>query len=689
METIRPENKRNKFVFFTIIILYSLVHLYIALSPRSSMMNWFRIDDAFYYFQVARNILTGQGVSFDGINPGNGFHPLWMLLILPVFAISGGLDFVPLRIIILLSAGITLGSGYLLYQMIKQQLSSLSALLLLSVWLFGWQIHSVITQSGMEAAINAFFIILLLYLVNKADMNKPTQVLLLGLVGALTLLSRLDNIFFVLLIGAWIVFRQRPMRYLILVDIFSVFFSVFISLFLRLGPSESLQYLSPATMLVVFGLIFRLLSFYVFGLYNHPRDYSPLQLLTRFAAAIFTAAVPTIGLMVLGMAQGWLETLPRLILILDLVLFIILSGFSRFLFWGINPQDSSEQSINIKIRWRQWFSTGGLYLLPIVLLFGGYLLWNLGNFGTPMPVSGQIKQWWGTLPNTVYGKHQESLLTVLGLHPEFNQIDPWWIVKDIVFDPILTIFGNISVEIKLLVSAVLFFLYAWLLILLVQTQKNLVKHSLIVFSFPPLLTASLLQPFYLSVTGYLHARSWYWVMQIILVTLGLAILVEIILRWFNTNQIRRKWAPGLITFLILVVILGNSVPFIRTYPPKENPENLEQFTGMSAFLEKHTEPGTIIGMTGGGLEAYFTQQRTIVNMDGLINSYAYFQMMKAGEAELYLDHIGMEYVFGSPIMLLESDPYWWFFTDRIEPIQEYVDGKVLYRYLNTGVDVSP
>jgi hypothetical protein len=47
-------------------------------------------DDAFYYFGIARNVAHGHGSTFDGINLTNGYHPLWMLLAVPVFGL--GLD---------------------------------------------------------------------------------------------------------------------------------------------------------------------------------------------------------------------------------------------------------------------------------------------------------------------------------------------------------------------------------------------------------------------------------------------------------------------------------------------------------------------------------------------------------------------------------------------------------------------
>jgi hypothetical protein len=42
-------------------------------------------DDAFYYFGIARNVANGHGSTFDGINPTNGYHPLWMLMAVPVY----------------------------------------------------------------------------------------------------------------------------------------------------------------------------------------------------------------------------------------------------------------------------------------------------------------------------------------------------------------------------------------------------------------------------------------------------------------------------------------------------------------------------------------------------------------------------------------------------------------------------
>src|SRR5262247_155595 len=56
------------------------------LLPESRLITAFH-DDAFYYLGVARNLVAGKGCTFDGIHATNGFHPLWLGTLIPVFAL--------------------------------------------------------------------------------------------------------------------------------------------------------------------------------------------------------------------------------------------------------------------------------------------------------------------------------------------------------------------------------------------------------------------------------------------------------------------------------------------------------------------------------------------------------------------------------------------------------------------------
>jgi hypothetical protein len=112
-------------------------------------------------------------------------------------------------------------------------------------------------------------------------------------------------------------------------------------------------------------------------------------------------------------------------------------------------------------------------------------------------------------------------------------------------------------------------------------------------------------------------------------------------------------------------------------------EDVEGYLAGAKGLEATTEPGAVIGSTGGGVLGYFVKDRTIVNLDGLINSYQYFQMLKNGRANEYLDEIGMDYVYANKYILTSSEPYERMFRNRLEYI-DMVVGSALFHY-KTGV----
>jgi hypothetical protein len=95
------------------------------------------------------------------------------------------------------------------------------------------------------------------------------------------------------------------------------------------------------------------------------------------------------------------------------------------------------------------------------------------------------------------------------------------------------------------------------------------------------------------------------------------------------------------------------------------------------YLEENTPPGAIIGMTGGGNVGYFIHDRTIVNMDGLINSYDYFQALKTGKAPEYLRKHDMQIIFASS-SLLEFPPYYGQFDPYLEAYSVYGGKSLMY-----------
>ena len=173
-------------------------------------------DDAFYYFKTAKNIAFGNGVSFDGVNPTNGFHPLWTVVLVPIFYLFGSDLVLPIRIILVFQVLLTAVTTILIYKFcILGRLKNHTAIVISLMW-FIYPIHILSVMSGQESALYAFFLMLAMYFY-VTRFNKPLQSFtqisnkdkwIFGLLLGLTFLSRLDGVFLILIFLILILFSK-------------------------------------------------------------------------------------------------------------------------------------------------------------------------------------------------------------------------------------------------------------------------------------------------------------------------------------------------------------------------------------------------------------------------------------------------------------------------------------------------
>ena len=153
-----------------------IAHIYIAISPQTSLLRWYQTDDAFYYFVTARNVSEGLGFTFDGMNPTNGFHPLWMLICIPVFSLARFDLFLPLRLLILIQAVLSIGSGILMLRLCRKYLPEEASFVIAFFWVLSPPLHRLIAVGGVEAGLNAFSLTLLWYgLASVVDNHEEVQ----------------------------------------------------------------------------------------------------------------------------------------------------------------------------------------------------------------------------------------------------------------------------------------------------------------------------------------------------------------------------------------------------------------------------------------------------------------------------------------------------------------------------------
>jgi hypothetical protein len=687
--------KKNYRQFFGVMLfaLVVLANIYVVFAPANSLMNWFQTDDAFYYFKTAQNISEGRGITFDGIGRASGFHPLWMVVCVPIFSLARFDLILPLRVLALVSILLCAGTTVLLYRLFARVISFEAGVLIALFWALYPGIHSVTTQLGMESGISAFFIVLLLYLLSGYELESERgtddlkKVILIGSAGVLALFSRLDNIFLVVFLGFWLVLRRSPsLRYLSLIDFVLGTGSVFISYFLRLGFKEDyLQYVDAATATVVLAAIIKPLVYYFGGLYGTAKIEHRWRVVLRWVGALSVASI-LIGVMMkvfsmLGVINGF----PRTALLIDWALTLGLTAAGRLLYrWiggGAGWLPLMDPFQTLKTEWRIWLKLGLQYFLPVGIALAGYMLIHYLYFGTLSPVSGQIKHWWGTL-FTVYGRPVESFSQFFGF-PDSLRGGPWGLAMALQNDIGYARWKATGIEdeviFKNIVLAGSAFLAAAGLAAFILNRKlaSGAAKRLAVF---PLLAACLIQIFYYNGTFYVNTRHWYWVSEMILITIIFAIIVEglyQLLKRFDKKDLLQK---GITLVIGLILLINFERMLITLIPPTVKPVNVKAYLGGINALEEVTEPGALIGSTGGGVIAYFIEGRTVVNLDGLMNSSEYYKGLKNRDAYKYLDRIGLDYIYGNAYMVTESEPYVFLFKDRVKELM-HVGGTTLFRYL--------
>src|SRR5919198_595936 len=151
--------------FETILVIVLMsISLYAALSDAQNLSwRWFTRDDAYYYFKVAQNISEGHGSTFDGIDVTNGYHPLWMLVCIPIFALSRFDLILPLRILLLVMSGLSVATGIFLYRLIGRIFAPALGAIVALFWVFHPRVFATLYQNGLEAGIASFFVVFLAY----------------------------------------------------------------------------------------------------------------------------------------------------------------------------------------------------------------------------------------------------------------------------------------------------------------------------------------------------------------------------------------------------------------------------------------------------------------------------------------------------------------------------------------------
>jgi hypothetical protein len=163
--------------------------LFFLIAPVKTLITSLVYDDAFYYLQIAVNIAAGRGSTFDGFTATNGYHPLWMSVIVAIRTVVEDRELF-LRIVAAVSAILAVASWVQFGRLLVQYYGRVTPLLCAAF--FSFPLLFFFAVYGLETWLSMLLLLLLLRSVLAGRMAEAP--LLHGLLAALTVLARLDLI---------------------------------------------------------------------------------------------------------------------------------------------------------------------------------------------------------------------------------------------------------------------------------------------------------------------------------------------------------------------------------------------------------------------------------------------------------------------------------------------------------------
>lgn len=162
----------------------------------------------------------------------------------------------------------------------------------------------------------------------------------------------------------------------------------------------------------------------------------------------------------------------------------------------------------------------------------------------------------------------------------------------------------------------------------------------------------------------------------------IGLLVTIIFRGTQRTRYGRIITWALSSIILLVIVSSYITNELSIVPTRNMPTH--SYTNQSEWLADNTEAGSLIGMTNAGAVGYFIQERTIVNIDGVINSMEYFRLLQSGKGADFLASIGVDYIFGQSKLIEDLPPYRKMFQEKLDLVTTFVDEGseiILWRFI--------
>ncbi|MBN1581058.1 MAG: hypothetical protein JXA89_10175 [Anaerolineae bacterium] len=323
----------------------------------------------------------------------------------------------------------------------------------------------------------------------------------------------------------------------------------------------------------------------------------------------------------------------------------------------------------LQIRRQKIRSLPELYPVALfsALLAVPYLAWNVFVYGHPVPISGRVKAF--------LSARQRSALAGQGFIPLVHRLlerwkstDPIYEIAEIAVKAIRILFGKLGlpsgigpVLAVLAVMAVI----VWIL------RKPLGRRLPKLWTFTPLVAFAVVTCVYYNVYLFGHQRYWYFIPQMIVSCMLIALFLDSLWERAKTLPSLQRGTGVLVCLLSMAAFAGWLIRLQVT--PSFSGTTYPYEYDVARWLSHNTAADARVGVWNAGTVGYFSE-RAVVNLDGLVNSPAYFQHIKDRTVVRFLEEEGVGYVadyfyrdpFVDSVLTLYDEPDHW--RERLLPM---------------------
>lgn len=168
----------------------------LAIWPLETLMALLS-DDAFYYLKIAAHIADGNGSTFDGVAPTNGYHPLWMLVVILAQLVSGLELILSASIVLFVNFVFCIAAAVMSVFIVRKYISRDYGHVAVAALMSPIALSAM--TNGMETAMAILSVLILVWYCYRTNALSASctarESLLLGFILAIVFLSRLDLVF--------------------------------------------------------------------------------------------------------------------------------------------------------------------------------------------------------------------------------------------------------------------------------------------------------------------------------------------------------------------------------------------------------------------------------------------------------------------------------------------------------------